>query len=1361
MLQTHKMKMAFTSLRTKALPYLTLILWLPAATAVIAAAPVGRSFLAGQVPAAVTHLSPVGILPGTNQLSLSIGLPLRNVAQLQQVIADLYNPASPNFHHFLSSQEFTTRFGPTEQDYAKVKAFAHANGLSILDTYSNRLVLEVKGDVSNIESAFAVTLNIYRHPSENRNFYAPDVEPSVPTNLPVADLWGLSDFSRPIPLAHRVAPLTSAPLNYNGSGPGGSYRGTDFRNAYAAGSSLTGTGQIIAMAEFDGYYSNDIASYVSQSGYPSVTLQNVLVNNVTGLPGYSGQANAVAEVSLDIELGIAMAPGVSKVMVYEGSSPYTVFNQIASDNIAKQVSCSWAWNVGPTRNWGNGKPGSTTLDAILSQMVAQGQAFFQASGDSDAYTGSQALNASTGPVPVDSIYVTSVGGTTLTMSGSGSAWSSETVWNWGNNVGSGGGISPNYAIPSWQANVSMAANSGSTVNRNIPDVAMTADAVYVIYNNGSTGYFGGTSCAAPLWAGFAALVNQQSVASSGTTVGFLNPALYAIAAGNNYANCFHDIQTGNNIGTNTPGLFHAVANYDLASGLGTPNGMNLINALAPSAPYFLTEPASQTVASGSSVVLEATASGSFPLSFQWQFNGVNLAASANVSGVTSNILNIVSATTNNSGNYRLVVNNSYGAVTSSIAVLNVGTAPGIATQPASQTVLSGSNAVFSATATGSMPLVYQWRKDGSNLANGGGVSGATSNVLTLSGVTTNSSGNYTLAVTNGFGAVTSSVATLAVVLRPAIISSTLTNQTVQCGTNHLIFSLSAAGTSPLKYQWSLDGTAIAGATNNSVSFTNLHLPNHVIAVAVTNLYGSLESNAVITVLDTLAPVITLNSTNPYYVELGDTFADPGAVASDACAGTLPVVVSGTVNTSTVGTNLLIYTATDGNGNTNTATRTVIVRDATPPIVSWSFTNLVLAADTNCDGIMPDVTGTNFIQASDLSGTLIISQTPTNQATLPLGTNEIVISVMDSSGNTTDSTNQIIVQDQTPPVILAGPQSQTNSAGSAVTFSSVATACTPVTFQWYFNQTALVAATNFSLTLSNLTTAQSGDYFVVATADGGSSTSSVATLTVNLAASSLSLASSENPSGYRDRVDYIAGVSPTNATGSIEFFTNGVHFATGNVTPGLVTSTNLSALPRGTNLLTAIYLGDANYLPSTNRLLQIVTNHPPMAASAAYTLATNLALSISLTGLATNWTDADGDVISLAAVSTSTNGITLTNTGTALFYSNSNNVPDQFTCTISDGWGGTNFQTVSIAPAPSPVSTPLISGVTLSGDGNVQLSLGGAAGDTYVLETTTNLLGAASWLPLATNTLGTNGVWQFSDSQATNFSHRFYRLKLLP
>jgi len=393
----------------------------------------------------------------------------------------------------------------------------------------------------------------------------------------------------------------------------------------------------VGLLEFSQYYQADITSYFNNIGLTNnVPLVDVEIGHG---PPFAGNNS---EVALDIEVAIAMAPGLSQLIVYEiRNDPTSILNKMATDNLAKQLSCSWSWSGGP----------STTIDGIFKQMAAQGQSFFQASGDSDAYTGTQTLdNSGQNTAPVDSTNLTCVGGTTLAMNGSGVSWSSETVWNWNNsgnpNVGSGGGTSVYYKIPYWQTNVSMAANSGSTTFRNIPDVALTADDVYVTYNNGSAGGFGGTSCAAPLWAGFCALVNQQSVATSGTTVGFLNPALYAIASGTNYANCFHDTTTGDNIGANTPGLFNAVSGYDLATGLGTPTGTNLINALAPPLlAYFLTQPSSRIVTNGTSLSFNTTITGPSPLSYRWLFNGTNLPAGGNVSGTTSNILSITAATT--------------------------------------------------------------------------------------------------------------------------------------------------------------------------------------------------------------------------------------------------------------------------------------------------------------------------------------------------------------------------------------------------------------------------------------------------------------------------------------------------------------------------------------------------------------------------------------------------------------------------------------------------------------------------------------------------------------------------------------------
>src|SRR5262252_9695784 len=134
-------------------------------------------------------------------------------------------------------------------------------------------------------------------------------------------------------------------------------------------------------------------------------------------------------------------------------------------------------------------------------MGAQGQSFFCASGDYDAYTGSI-------PFLLDNTNITLVGGTVLSTTGPGGSYVSEAVWNDrtvnpnGGNWGSSGGISPTYSIPSWQTNISMTTNQGSTTKRNLPDVALTGKNVFLVADTNQQEVASGTSCAAPLWAGF-------------------------------------------------------------------------------------------------------------------------------------------------------------------------------------------------------------------------------------------------------------------------------------------------------------------------------------------------------------------------------------------------------------------------------------------------------------------------------------------------------------------------------------------------------------------------------------------------------------------------------------------------------------------------------------------------------------------------------------------------------------------------------------------------------------------------------------------------------------------------------------------
>ena len=292
-----------------------------------------------------------------------------------------------------------------------------------------------------------------------------------------------------------------------------------------------------------------------------------------------------AEVTLDIDMAIAMAPGLSSIIVYMAPNPspwVDMLSQMANDNLARQLSCSWA-----------GGPIDVLSEQIFQQMAAQGQSFFQCSMDSDAYVDGDI------PFPADSTNVTVVGGTTLNTTGPLGSYVSEKVWNWGGGIGSCGGISTNLAIPWYQLGVDMTTNMGSATMRNLPDVALTADNIYIIADNGiEEPGTGGTSAAAPLWAGFMALVNQQATEAARPPIGFLNPTIYAIGKSPLYAATFHDIVIGDNTSPASTNLFYAVPGYDLCTGWGTPAGTNLIDILAPPAPTAFVVPVASLVLGG-------------------------------------------------------------------------------------------------------------------------------------------------------------------------------------------------------------------------------------------------------------------------------------------------------------------------------------------------------------------------------------------------------------------------------------------------------------------------------------------------------------------------------------------------------------------------------------------------------------------------------------------------------------------------------------------------------------------------------------------------------------------------------------------
>ena len=563
-----------------------------------------RTLLPGHLPAVVPGLQPSGRLSGSIRLKLSINLPLHNLDALTNLLGALYDSASPLYHHYLTPEEFDTRFGPTEQDYQAVIAWATSSGFTVTARHSNRTLLEVNAPVTNIERALQVTMRTYAHPTEFRTFFAPDTEPSVSTNIPILYIGGLDNFARPHPKNLRRAPLkisAKATAQIIGSGPNGNLAGFDYRAAYAPGVLLTGTGQMVGLVEFDGYYAGDIASYESQTGVPNVPLQTVLLDGFNGIPTTGGNSGN-SEVALDIEMAISMAPGLSNVMVFEAGpygQPNDVLEAMSTNTLIKQFSCSW--DFGPITS-----AQRSAMDNYFMEFATQGQSFFDASGDTGAATG--AITA-----PDDDPYTTLVGGTVLATAGPSSSWLSETVWNAQDGPGlnsSGGGVSSgsaSYNIPSWQQGINMSSNKGSTTKRNSPDVAMVADNVFIVADNGQQETTGGTSCAAPLWAGFAALANQQAVTADLPTIGFVNPALYHIGTNSGYAACFDDITVGNNTNNNAA-EYLAVPGYDLCTGWGSPSGGSLIIAL--------TQPDGFQITPGRGAVANGPAGGPFTISTQ-------------------------------------------------------------------------------------------------------------------------------------------------------------------------------------------------------------------------------------------------------------------------------------------------------------------------------------------------------------------------------------------------------------------------------------------------------------------------------------------------------------------------------------------------------------------------------------------------------------------------------------------------------------------------------------------------------------------------------------------------------------------------
>ncbi len=534
------------------------------------------------------------------------------------------------------------------------------------------------------------------------------------------------------------------------------------------------------------------------------------------------------------------------------------------------------------------------------------------------------------------------------------------------------------------------------------------------------------------------------------------------------------------------------------------------------APTITTQPVDQAVTAGTAATFTVVASGSTPLTYQWQKGSAAIVGATAASYTTP-----VTATSDDGTLFSVIVTNAAGTATSNTARLSVApapVAPTITTQPASQTIAEGATATFSVVATGSAPLSYQWQ------VNGAPIAGATASTYKTPAQSASASGTvFTVVVSNAEGSVQSSPATLTVT--PATIAPTITSQpntqTITAGAT-ASFSVTAAGTAPLTYQWRKNGVAIAGATAASYTtpVTTTADNGELFSVLVSNAAASIASaNAMLVVTPpaAIAPTITTQPAN-VFVAAGGT-----ATFTVTATGTAPLAYQWRKNgTAITGATSASYTTPAVTAADNGKMFSVVVSNAGGSITSSSGQIVVVSSPTApsitaqpaSQTIAPGATATFTVTATGTAplsyqwrrnGTALPGAT-TASYTTPVATTadngaSFSVVVSNSAGTATSGSATLTVTSGTvtAPAITAQPVSRSITAGSTATFTVGASGTAPLSYQWRKNGTAIPGATAATYTTAAETTADSGAIFtVVVSNSAGSITSANATLTVSAA-----------------------------------------------------------------------------------------------------------------------------------------------------------------------------------------------------------------------------------------------------------------------
>ncbi len=475
-------------------------------------------------------------------------------ADLDKLAADI-GAMEPRAKHHMSRDDFARSAGAVEADIAAVEAFAHENGLDVVEVSAARRTVVLSGTAASFGQAFAVDLQHYEHPGGSYRGRTGPVH--VPATLDgiVVGVFGLDD--RPQARPHFRAAAAA--------GAGGSFTPVDISHLYDFPTGLDGQSQTIGILELGGGYKvADLKQYFKGLGIAEPAVSAVSVDRGHNHP--TGSATGPdGEVMLDIEVAGAVAPKARIVVYFAPNTDRGFLDALTTaihDNVRQPSVVSISWG-GPESSWT--AQAMLAFDQAAQAAAALGVTICAAAGDggSDDGVGDGKPHVD---FPASSPHILACGGTRLTANAG--AITSETVWNEGAGAGAtGGGFSNQFGLPTWQAGVKVP--PPGQPGRGVPDVAGDADPAtgYQVRVDGQKMVFGGTSAVAPLWSGLIARINQHL----GSPVGYLTPLLYTKAS----PGAFHDITQGSN------GAYSAGQGWDPCTGLGTPDGSRLMTALTP------------------------------------------------------------------------------------------------------------------------------------------------------------------------------------------------------------------------------------------------------------------------------------------------------------------------------------------------------------------------------------------------------------------------------------------------------------------------------------------------------------------------------------------------------------------------------------------------------------------------------------------------------------------------------------------------------------------------------------------------------------------------------------------------------------